>query len=210
MAETDVACQVHWVLFDFGGVLAEEGFVQGLGEIARLNGQDPALVLSKAQEHIHASGYLLGQGRESDFWERMRQELGLVGQEDDWRQNILHRFIIRDWMLELVRRIRATGTGTAILSDQVDWLDRLNAEHGFFSLFDRVFNSYHLGRSKADPGTFELVLRKLQCKPEQALFIDDSPGHIQRAKQAGLCGILYQDRQDFLEQLQEYCPGAVA
>ncbi|MFO8033426.1 MAG: HAD family phosphatase [Desulfohalobiaceae bacterium] len=208
MPDSNTPCKVDWVLFDFGGVLAEEGFAQGLREIARQNNLDPELVLQKAKEHIYASGYLLGKGREQDFWHRMRQDPGFTGQENAWRQEILSRFQLRDWMLETVRRIRASGSKVAILSDQVDWLDELNAQNHFFDLFHEVFNSYHLGWSKAVTETFRLVLQKLDCTPNQALFVDDDPGNIHRAEQAGLHCILYQDRQDFMQRLQVYCPAA--
>lgn len=201
-------CTVNWILFDFGGVLSEEGFAQGLREIGRQNGLDPELVLKKGQEHVYVSGYLLGQNTETEFWARMRNDPGISGRDTELRAEILNRFQPREWMLDLVQAIKASGTQVAILSDQVDWLDLLNTQYGFFNIFDQVFNSYHTGLSKSDPATFKLVLQKLQCSPDQALFIDDDPGHILRAKQQGLHSILYRDRQDFLQRLQEFCPAA--
>ncbi|MFP4392750.1 MAG: HAD family hydrolase [Desulfohalobiaceae bacterium] len=209
MQQSEKSCHVNWILFDFGGVLAEEGFAQGLQEIARWNNLEPDLVLQKAKEHIYSSGYLLGRGSEQEFWNRMRQDPGLCGQDKVWRQEILSRFQLRDWMLKLVDNIKAAGTWVAILSDQVDWLDQLNAQHDFFTLFDQVFNSYHLGLSKADSATFTHVLQRLGCRPDQALFIDDDPGNVQRAEMAGLHCILYRNQQDFIQRLQEFCPAAV-
>jgi hypothetical protein len=44
-AQTTGTCSVNLVLFDFGGVIAEEGFRNGLLSIAHLNGLDSAIFL---------------------------------------------------------------------------------------------------------------------------------------------------------------------
>ena len=41
------SCQAEVILFDFGGVLAEEGFRNGLMALGRLNGLDPNTFMEK-------------------------------------------------------------------------------------------------------------------------------------------------------------------
>ena len=62
------SCTVAVILFDFGGVLAEEGFRNGLGVIAGNNGLDQELFVKTGFDLIHKVGYLLGQAAESDYW----------------------------------------------------------------------------------------------------------------------------------------------
>ncbi len=76
-------------------------------------------------------------------------------------------------MLAAVRALRQEGRLVGILSDQTDWLDRLDARDRFFGCFDRVYNSYHLGKGKRDPSVFTDVVRDLGIEPALALFIDD-------------------------------------
>ena len=57
--------------------------------------------------------------------------------------------------------LRRGGFLTAILSDQTDWLDRLEARHHFFGHFDRVFNSYHLGKGKRRITSYNVCYTKL-------------------------------------------------
>jgi putative hydrolase of the HAD superfamily len=59
MASTDNTISI--VLFDFGGVIAEEGFKAGLAAIARANGLDAPSFIQKAFEAIHSSGYVFGK-----------------------------------------------------------------------------------------------------------------------------------------------------
>jgi hypothetical protein len=58
---------VKAVLFDFGGVIAEEGFKQGLHAIATDNGLDPDIVISTAFEINYDIGFVLGKVRENAF-----------------------------------------------------------------------------------------------------------------------------------------------
>ena len=51
---------VKAVIFDFGGVLAEEGFREGLKVVAIKNGLDPEEFFKIAEEMIYKTGYLTG------------------------------------------------------------------------------------------------------------------------------------------------------
>jgi putative hydrolase of the HAD superfamily len=186
--------QIKAVLFDFGGVLADEGFRDGLGAIANEQGLDPAATHRAGMDAVYDSGYVVGTGAESDFWNLMRLRTGIRGEDAALTAQILPRFTIRSWMLELVRRLRARGLVTAILSDQTEWLVRLDAQAHFLREFDQSFISYQMGKGKHDPTVFDDVLRALALQPPQALFIDDASDNVQRARSRGLQALLYTDR----------------
>ncbi|HZW36973.1 MAG TPA: hypothetical protein VFF01_08515, partial [Candidatus Deferrimicrobiaceae bacterium] len=116
---------IRAVLFDFGGVLASEGFREGLEAIALRNGMDPDAVFTLASDAIYESGYITGRGTESDFWNLLRRQTGLAGEDAALTGEILRRFVLRPRMVHAVRVLRAHGVITAILSDQTDWLERL-------------------------------------------------------------------------------------
>jgi putative hydrolase of the HAD superfamily len=197
---------IHAVLFDFGGVLAEEGFRKGLEAIASLNGLAPQEFFRTAQELILSSGYLTGRSSESSFWDRLRGLTGITGSDSELRAHILERFVLRDWMLALVEGMKATGLRVAVLSDQTNWLDELDAGLHFFRRFERVFNSFHLGKSKHDPSLFQDVLADMGLTPGETLFIDDTLGHVERARSRMLHGIHYTGREPFLAELARFIP----
>ena len=190
------------VLFDFGGVFATEGFREGLQEIARRQGLDPLAVLLVGMDAIYDSGYITGQGSEAKFWDMMRKRTGIEGTDEDFAGEILSRFGIRPRMLEAVRRLRRMGIITAILSDQTDWLERLDDRDLFYSEFDHVFNSYRLGKGKRDPSLFTDVVAGVGIAPHEALFVDDMPANVERARREGLQGIVFTDEECFLEELE--------
>ena len=194
---------IRAVVFDFGGVLAEEGFQQGLYAIAEKFCLDQKRFFHLANEAVYNSGYVTGTGSEKDYWNEVREHSGIMATDAELRQEILSRFIPRPWMLETVRAIRQQGFLTAILSDQSDWLDQLEARYHFFQYFDAVFNSFHLGRTKRDPALFDEILQALKVKADETLFVDDNIGHIDRAAAAGLQTHHFTDRDTFMKKLQE-------
>jgi putative hydrolase of the HAD superfamily len=200
-------CRVDLILFDFGGVVAEEGFRDGLAAIARKYGRDSEEVVKAGYELVYQVGYVTGRSDEHVFWQALRAHTGIDGSDDALRLELLSRFVVRPWMGDLTRELRARGVRLAILSDQTDWLDRLNERYGFFEWFDRVFNSYHLGKTKKDPSLFTEVLADMGAPAHRALFVDDHLGHIERARRQGLNAIHYQGRPSFLRELAQYCSG---
>lgn len=194
------------VLFDFGGVIAEEGFKQGLAAIARAHGLDEKIFIEVAYDTIYATGYVLGKVPESTFWNALRQKTGIKGDDAVLRNEIFSRFIVRDWMIDLVRSLKADGVKVGILSDQTDMLDALDRKYDFFRLFDYVFNSYHMGKGKRDQSLFDDIVRALNTEPERVLFIDDDEGNIERARLKGWKGIQYVDRERFQKDLEDIMP----
>jgi putative hydrolase of the HAD superfamily len=200
------ACSVDVILFDFGGVLAEEGFRDGLATIAGKNSLEKQSFVRTGSDLVYKVGYLLGRASEKDYWMALRKETGINGDDQELRNIILSHFKLRTWMMELVEQLRELHIGLGILSDQTNWLDELNAKYGFFKRFDYVFNSYHLGKSKRDPTVFEDVVAVMEVQAHQVLFVDDSPGNIERARGRGLNGLLYEDWERFYRDLAEFCP----
>jgi len=195
--------KIDAVLLDFGGVIAEEGFQQGLYAIADTFGLDQKRFFQLANEAVYNSGYVTGTGSENEYWNQVREHSGIRASDDELRQEILSRFIPREWMLETIRSMRQQGLVTAILSDQSDWLDALDARYHFFQYFDAVFNSFHLGKTKRNPSVFVDTLRALDVKAEKTLFVDDNIGHVDRALAAGLQAHHFEGREGFMNILRQ-------
>ncbi|MBP1738904.1 MAG: HAD-superfamily hydrolase, subfamily variant 3 [Deltaproteobacteria bacterium] len=198
--------KIDVVLFDFGGVLAEEGFKQGLIAVARANGVDENAFVQAAFDTIYSSGYVLGKAPESQFWDALRKKTGVKGDDASLRHAIFSRFILRDWMIAVVKKLKANNIRVGILSDQTDLLEELDKKYDFYRLFNYIFNSYRIGKGKRDPGLFDDVAQTVKAKPDRILFIDDDPGHVERARQRGWKAMLYVERDGFQKELGEILP----
>lgn len=191
------------VLFDYGGVIAEEGFKNGLIALAKEQELDVEAMPKEATKAVYDTGFVLGHGSAKDFWQRMRERTGLAGDDTALTNRILAGFVLRPWVIELVQNLHNNGYITGILSDQTHWLDELNERDHFYQHFDPVFNSYYLGKGKQDSSLFNEVATELKLPISEILFIDDDAGNVKRAEEAGMQTIHYVDKETFIHQLKQ-------
>ncbi len=194
--------QINAVLFDFGGVLADEGFRDGLVALAKEQDLDVAAMPAEGMKAVYDSGFVLGRGTAANFWALMRERTGLEGDDGVLTDRILSGFVIRSWIIEQVQQLHEQGYVTGILSDQTDWLDRLNKKDHFFDAFDQVFNSYYRGKGKQDPSLFTDVATELGLSPAEILFIDDDLSNFARARDTGMQALQFVDKESFLFELR--------
>ncbi len=193
---------IRLVLFDFGGVVAEEGFYQGLREIGRKNGFNPEDFFRTVDTLIYETGYLTGNADEAAFWNAVRERTGTAGTDVELRDEILKRFTLRPDMIASVDSLRSQGLIVAMLSDQTNWLEEIDLETGLFRHFDRVFNSFRIHKSKRDASVFTDVCSVLGVTTEETLFVDDNINHIRRAQGQGLQTIHFVGIDDYNQQVR--------
>jgi putative hydrolase of the HAD superfamily len=192
------------ILFDFGGVIAEEGFYEGLLALGKMNHVEPEAFFKAVERIIFESGYLTGQADEAAFWYAVREQTGIPKSDAVLRDEILKRFILRPEMVAQVDSLRTQGYVVAMLSDQTNWLDEIDQKTGLFQHFDRVFNSYHIHKSKRDATVFRDICAELNVRPSETLFVDDNAGHIQRAQEEGLQVIHFVGLKDFEKRIKTF------
>ena len=195
--------RITTVLFDFGGVLAEEGFRDGLLALAREQQLAVDKMPQEGMQAVYDSGFVLGQGTAADFWNLLRHRTGLQGSEEELTRRILDGFVLRPWMLEVVEDLKTRGYITGILSDQTHWLDLLDKRYDFYKQFDHIFNSYYLGKGKQDPTLFADIAATLAIAPAEILFVDDDTGNINRARDNGYQVLLFIEQHQFLTELEK-------
>ncbi len=95
--------------------------------------------------------------------------------------------------LDFLQKIK-TKYRTFLLSNTNDiHIQQINHDlqktHGIHNLnghFEKVYLSYEVNMRKPDAEIFEQVLSENNLKPEETLFIDDSPQHLETAKKLGI------------------------
>jgi putative hydrolase of the HAD superfamily len=198
------------VLFDFGGVIAEEGFREGLMAIGKKNNLDPERFFADVDRLIYETGYLTGRADEASFWNAVRKNTGITGSDGELREEILRRFVLRPEMLAYADRLRANGLRAAMLSDQTNWLEEIDGKSSLFGHFDMVFNSFRLHKSKRDPSVFRDVCSALRVQPDETLFVDDNINHIKRAEREGLRAIHFTTIGEFEKRIRYFLTPEVA
>lgn len=194
---------IRAALFDFGGVIAEEGFWKGLQAIGKENGVDPDEFFRTVDALIFETGYLIGKADEALFWNAVRSKTDIRRTDAELRNEILKRFVLRPGMIASVDLLRSKGFIVAMLSDQTNWLEEIEQETGLFRHFDRVFNSYRIHKSKRDASVFRDVCTALGVKTGETFFIDDNIDHIKRAQGQGLQTIHFVGIDEYKRQIRK-------
>lgn len=181
---------IRAIIFDFGRVISA---------------QKPASLFRRYEEELDLAPGMLNRimfGTESwqqvlvgrktldDYWREIGPALGLhtPGDIDAFRSRYFSDEEVDSGVLDLIRSLKGCYR-LAILSNAPPRLSKWLADWGILDLFDVVVCSGDEGLVKPDPAIFELVLARLGVSPEEAVFVDDTLGHVQAASALGLHAI---------------------
>lgn len=171
------------VIFDLGNVLADLGnpaLEMGLG----ISDEEFwGLWLSSATVRSFENGDIA----ETGFLQGFATELGLEDSSDKFRQRFLQwQLTIYPGVVDAIMALRSTFD-TALLSNTnpIHW-NMVREQDAFEQLFDRIFLSYEIGRSKPERVVFEHVLDRVDQRPADIRFLDDSEANVAAARKFGI------------------------
>jgi putative hydrolase of the HAD superfamily len=190
------------IIFDFGRVISApkpmslfRDYEEELGlEPGTIN---PIMFGSQAWEDA-----LVGRTTAQEFWRAIGPQLKLHTPEeiDAFRHRYHADEAINEGVLDLIRRLRGHYK-LAVLSNSPPNLAQWLADWEILDLFDVVFCSGDEGMVKPDPAAFEITLERLGVAPQEAVFVDDTLGHVEAAQALGIHGLLFTTAEALTDQL---------
>lgn len=106
--------------------------------------------------------------------------------------------------MQVVGELRLNRYYLFLVSDL--WLelrDAMLAEHPWIKqVFNECYFSCNTGYVKSDPGYFEKICKSAGAKPTESLFIDDYHVNVDRAKEAGMQGIVFENSAQLRTELE--------
>ncbi len=100
-------------------------------------------------------------------------------------------YVLFDDALPVLERLRASGLALGIVSNWEAWLPALLDETGLAPCFDHVVISGLRGVEKPDPRLFALALAEASYRPEETVYVGDSPTHdVAPARAVGIAPVL--------------------
>ena len=103
-------------------------------------------------------------------------------------------------MLETVRRVRAGGTRTGLLSNS--WGTTRYPRDLLGELFDAVVISGEVGMRKPAPEIYALGAERLGLAPADCVFVDDLSGNLGPAAELGMATVHHRVPEDTIAQLE--------
>lgn len=190
------------VIFDFGRVISAQKAPFLFRSYEEDLGLDPGIINAIMFESAAWEEALLGRKTVEEFWHAIGPDLGLntSAQVEAFQRRYDADEAVNEDMLNLIRRLHGRYQ-LAVLSNSPPGLARWLEDWGMLNLFDVVFCSGDEGIVKPDPQAFVLTLERLGIRPEEAVFVDDTPEHVEAARALGLQGIAFSTAERLEEEL---------
>jgi putative hydrolase of the HAD superfamily len=197
------------LILDFGGVLTSPlhesmaAFAETIGielqDLARVTlgvyaGADDELVVGFETGRIGRAEFEVALAR------RLAEVTGVEVPPEHLVERIFAGLRSETEMLSAVGTVRAAGIRTALLSNS--WGMELYRRSELEGLFDVVVISGEVGLRKPDPAIFTLTTERLGVPPGACVFVDDYPGHLQPAMEAGMRTVLHRAPDETIRELE--------
>jgi putative hydrolase of the HAD superfamily len=135
------------------------------------------------------------------FAQRLAQATGKEIDPERFVQRMFGGMRLEEGMMDAVAKARAAGFKTGLLSNS--WGLSGYPRERLAQICDDVVISAEVGMRKPDPAIFELSVSRLGVEPEASVFVDDHPGHLKAAAEAGITTVLHRSPASTITELQE-------
>ena len=121
---------------------------------------------------------------------------------------VLEKFVVDDFyvdpeMLAYIRTLQKTYK-TALLTNFPSHVhDFMQTAWRVDGAFDHIFASCDVKLIKPDPKIYHLALQRLDCQPEEVVFVDDRPINVQAAEALGIIGIVYHSQNQVMSDFKK-------
>ena len=191
------------VLFDFAGVLVSSPW----GAMTAAGQGNLELLIGSYEDDTDHPWHQVERGEMAitDWVVEVSRMGAEIGVEVDFAplQAMLGEMTVNHQIVERVRSLRAAGYRVGLITNNVregsaSWRALVPVEE----LFEVIVDSSEVGMRKPNPAIFHHALELLGgVTPDQAVFLDDAPGNVEGARRAGLMGILVDDPDAALLEL---------
>ena len=108
-----------------------------------------------------------------------------------------------DQAVRVLAEVKAAGTRCYTLSNMEPQAFTIrSARFAFMTWFDGHVISGLEGVAKPDPRIFQILLERYRLAPGATVFVDDSPGNVEAARQLGIRAVHYAGAQQLGQELR--------
>lgn len=194
------------IIFDYGGVIYGTFNAPGIGIFENL-----CTHLNLDIEEFKALYFANNYRNNLENWSHKETLLFVVSklapEKEEQAAKIIDTFIqkcaLNEELLDSIKKIKKKGYIIALLSNYNQTLRDLIAVNGVAEIFgENVFISTEIGYQKPNPKAFEHTFQKLNLKPDEVIFIDDSQKSLSTAEAVGYYPIRFITNDQLFENLK--------
>jgi FMN phosphatase YigB (HAD superfamily) len=183
------------IIFDYGNVIFNIDFKKVQQAFRGLGVQNVEDFFDHKKQHPVFDLLDRGEISNAGFRDKIRElthkpELTDTQIDDAWNSIFIDTPVA---YIDLLKKVKGKYR-TFLLSNtnaihEIFFTDYIKKNFGLDSndpLFEKVYYSHLVGKRKPEAAIFKQVLNENHLKPEETLFIDDSPQHLEGAKKLGI------------------------
>ncbi|HEX2973192.1 MAG TPA: HAD family phosphatase [Tepidisphaeraceae bacterium] len=191
---------INTVIFDWGGVLIDDPAPLLLSILSRTLGVSTEQFVAAIHHHVEA--FQKGLCSESELWNRMCAELGVLTPRLSslWGSAFRESYHPKQAVWSLARSLKRQGYKIGLLSNtELPGVEYFHASQPH--IFDALIFSCCEHCRKPEPAIYQVALNRLQAQPAQTLFIDDRIPYLQGAQAVGLHTLHFQTPKTLIRDL---------
>jgi glucose-1-phosphatase len=131
---------------------------------------------------------------------RLRAEIS----DEEFREAWQDVFSLIRPMAELLPEFSGRWRLGMISNTNAMHIERIRRDYDLFRFFDPLIFSHEVGLVKPEEAIYRLAIEKTGVQAEECVFVDDTPGHVEAAVRLGMKGIVFRDKETFLEDFRFY------
>ncbi len=199
------------IIFDLGGVIINLDISATIKAFQTLGAKNFPTIYTQLQQHQLFDLFDKGLISETDFYQQLCTIIQIPLSNSDFK--IAWNAMLLDFPVHRLRKLHALNQthNTFLLSNTNEthvtaFEALLFQQQGYKNLdtfFNTVYYSCRMGMRKPDAEIFDYLLQQHELKAEETLFIDDSPQHVEGAKQCGIYAVQLLAGKDVCELLDE-------
>ena len=180
------------IIFDLGGVLLNISYQNTIDEFEKLGVDNSSAFYSKKSQTNIFNLLETGEISENELIREIQSSCKSATRKQiifAWNSMLLdlpkNRTNLLKNLKEKYQLFLLSNTNSIHIKEFKSRLGEVKYSK-FYNLFDKVYYSHEIGVRKPHSEAFGLVLDENNLKEKEVLFIDDSPQHIEGAKELGI------------------------
>lgn len=148
--------------------------------------------------------FMRGRLSEADFWRLIFKDLKISKSRPKkslWIKAMMQVYWEDKEVFSIAQSLKKSGYKIALLSDTEKPIVTRFAKKPVHQIFDLKVFSCLEGTLKGDGKLYQLILRRLRVKPEEAVFINDKRENVKFAQKLRIKGVLFEDASNLRKDL---------
>ncbi len=198
----------HAILFDLGNVLVRLDLERGLSRMEKLGRGRSFIPLQVASVFFSEASLACNRGEidAEQFLKTLQVSLGVDISASALREVWCDIFSPWPEMERLAEEVINSGHQAYLLSntDPIHF-QFLFKEISVLSQFTGLHLSYEVGLLKPDPAYFCFALQRFGLQPQNCIFIDDRPEHVNSARSVGIKALVHRGEVAEVREFLRLC-----